>query len=209
MSLRKLADRLYGESKDLVKNLKEMANLNKEQVAWLVGGVSVYAAPALFRAVTKITEIFPHFYELPWYLPPNIIEKGIVNSFFPGATASVVIGDTKWKPYRSFIKSLSKKIGLEKYEKFVGRFTGAAIGTTLWTAFQAAGYVQDYLWPHGGNAFEDPSVYPFNIAIGLASTLVPYGVEKLKSRLLDGVKPYSLLSPPEEDNNMLSGLVEE
>ena len=204
MTLKNLGKRLFEASSEIANDVREITNLSRGQKAWLVGGVGVYIAPAIFRAITKVTEIFPHFYDLPWFLPTNVIEKVLVNSIFPGATSSVVIGDTKWGKYRSFIKSLSKKLGLEKYERFVGRFTGAAIGALAWTAIQYVGYSQSYLWPHGGNAFEDPSVYPFNIAIGLVSSIVPYAMDKVKSYFLSHMKPYSLMPYIPESDSMIS-----
>jgi hypothetical protein len=184
---------------------EDIVGSSNKRRAWAALGTLAYGIPAAFRYVTKTLEVpgLPFLKEHPWFIPPNLYEKLLVNSIFPGATAAVVIGESDWKPYKSFVQMLSKKIGLEGHERHVGHLVGGAIGTLGWTTLQYVGYLQNVMWPHGDNAFENPTTYPFNIAFGMISSVVtPYVVTKASDYLRCYVRdhtvpcPTHLTSPP-------------
>jgi len=64
--------------------------------------------------------------------------------------------------------------GLKKY---FSRVTGSFVATSAWTAVQYVGHrvceTLKYEWPSGGNPFEPPTVYPFNLVMALSLALAP------------------------------------
>ena len=59
---------------------------------WEVAGAIIYGIPVVIRFVTKNVEIpllnFPGFW-IDYYIPGNLLEKILVNAFFPGGAGGV------------------------------------------------------------------------------------------------------------------------
>ena len=59
---------------------------------WELGGAVIYGIPVAIRFATKSVEIpflnFPGFW-IDHYIPGNMLEKILVNAFFPGGAGSV------------------------------------------------------------------------------------------------------------------------
>ena|GEM_PF-2994327 len=168
---------------DFKNLLKELYNIkfsqgiketikDKKVLGWLFGGMFVYGLPALYRYVTKNIMIpYMPLIETPSeYIPSNLIEKLIVNFIAPGGTGAVV-GET-------FIEK-SKGINLSGTKKYLARVFGSVATTSVWAGIQYLGNticdIVKYEWPSGGNPFEPPNIYPFNILIALTlAPLSPY-----------------------------------
>jgi hypothetical protein len=176
---------------DFKNLLKELYNIkfsqgiketmkDKRVLGWLFGGMFVYGSPAFYRYVTKniIIPYMPLIQSPSEYIPSNLIEKLIVNFIAPGGTGAVV-GET-------FIEK-SKGINLSGTKKYLARVFGSVATTSVWAGIQYLGNticdIVKYEWPSGGNPFEPPNFYPFNILLAL--TLAP-----LSPYLGDLLSPY-------------------
>ena len=146
---------------------------------WQIIGIMIYAIPAVVR-ITTGNVLLPilSLLEIPWighYVPGNLVEKILVNSFFPGG-AGAVAGEI----YFSFRKGPSEtKLRLYKY-----RLLGALLWVTVWSFFQLIGYVQNIIGSYGGNLFEYPGVYPLNFLLASLSIFTPTIISYLKSKLV-------------------------
>jgi len=135
---------------------------------WEVGGAILYSIPVAIRFITKSVYIpilgLPGFW-IDHYIPGNLVEKILVNAFFPGGAGGVA-GETLVSNYKG--KAVKGKT------KYLARLGGALAQTTAWTAFQYWGY---FLWisgPHGsGNLFEHPVVFPINFLLASLSIFTP------------------------------------
>ena len=168
MQMKQYLKRLYS-----IDSLKETLK-DKKVLKWLVGGIAIYATPAIYRAVTKnpIVPIFPLVDLKNPYIPKNLYEKLVVNFFAPGGIGAVIGEKYAGKVY-------GKLKGVKKYLTRVGGSVGL---TGLWTSLQYLGYsvcnYLNYQWPSGGNPFESPNIYPFNILLALTiAPLSPYLIE--------------------------------
>jgi len=158
--------------KETIKNIRVWV--------WLGFGCGVYGIPAGYRYITT-NDLLPYLpiIESPSeYIPSNLIEKLIVNSITPGGVGAVV-GET-------FIEK-SKGINLSGTKKYLARVFGSVATTSVWAGIQYLGYticdILKYEWPSGGNPFEPPNIYPFNVLLAL--TLAP-----LSPYLGDLLSPY-------------------
>ena len=154
---------------------------DKRVQKWLAAGVSVYGAPAIYRYITRNVNLpFVPFIESPSeYIPQNLPEKFLVNPVAPGGVGAV-LGETLLE------KTIEKKAS--GWKKYASRLLGSLTTTSIWTGIQYTGYVicdkMNYQWPSGGNPFEPPNFYPFNLSIALTlAPLVPYVVDYVKSKL--------------------------
>jgi len=165
------------EAKNLtLKSISTIAQSLKERKRWIATGITIYGLPAFYRAVTRSDLPLPLFETSNEYIPKNLIEKLLVNPIAPGGVGAV-IGET-------FIEKFTnrKNKGLRKY---LSRVFGSIVTTGIWTGIQYLGYtvcdMLKYEWPSGGNPFESPNVYPFNILIAISlAPLVPYAADLLK-----------------------------
>ncbi|MEM5836621.1 MAG: hypothetical protein QW451_00545 [Candidatus Aenigmatarchaeota archaeon] len=176
-----LTKRLY-EIKDFVDRAlyttKETFK-DKRVQKWTVCGIVTYGLPAFYRAITRNPDLpyIPLIVSQNEYIPVNLPEKLIVNPIAPGGVGAV-IGETFIKKFKA----------TERIEKYVSRVIGSVATTTIWTSIQYCGHVLcDMLkiqWPSGGNPFEPPNVYPFNLLIALTlAPLIPYVVDYLKLKM--------------------------
>lgn len=150
-------------------SLKAVACLFRSRRFWLwqiVGGF-IYALPVLIRLVTG-NVLLPVLSLLatPWvdhYIPGNLVEKILVNAFFPGG-AGAVAGEIF---YGNLHESFTRK------QKYLARLAGALIWVTIWSLFQLWGNLQNIMGSYGGNLFEYPMVYPLNFLLASFSIFTP------------------------------------
>ena len=157
---------------------------------WAIGGMIIYAIPALIRSVTG-SVVLPvlSLVSIPWigiYIPGNLFEKILVNAFFPGG-AGAIAGEV-------FFSSAKSKI-LEGREKYFARLYGALLAVTIWSLIQLSGDLLGISGSWGGNLFEYPSVFPLNFLLASLSIFTPDIVSFVKSKL---VKAYQLISARRE-----------
>jgi len=161
-------------------HLKSFATLLKSRRMWVweIGGAAIYAVPVVIRLVTG-SVVLPvlSLVATPWvgyYIPPNIVEKILVNAFFPGG-AGAVAGEI-------FFSSAKSKV-LVGREKYVARLYGALSETAVWSLIQLLGGLLYIAGPWGGNLFEYPTVYPLNFLLASLSIFTPTVVGFLKNKI--------------------------
>jgi hypothetical protein len=130
---------------------------------WQLGGTIIYGIPATIRFITKSYYIpilsLPGFW-VYHFIPGNLVEKFLVNAFFPGGAGGVT-GEIFTSNYKS-----------EK-TKYKARLGGALIQTAVWSTIQYLGYSLMVIGPFGGNIFEPPYVFPFNFMLASLSIFTP------------------------------------
>src|SRR5208283_355424 len=116
--------------------LNAFKNMLRSRRFWVWGicGAVIYAVPAAIRIATG-SVILPvlSLAATPWigmYVPGNLIEKILVNAFFPGG-ASAVAGEV-------FFSSAKSK-ALVGREMYVARLYGALLATAAWSLIQLIG----------------------------------------------------------------------
>jgi hypothetical protein len=153
---------------------------------WQIGGAILYGIPVAIRFITK--SVYIPILSLPGvfinhYIPSNLVEKILINAFFPGGAGGVA-GETLVNNYKGEV--------IRGKTKYLARLSGALVQTSAWSAFQYWGY---FLWisgPHGsGNLFEHPVVFPLNFLLASLSIFTPDVVQFAKSSL---AKVYRKLS---------------
>jgi hypothetical protein len=116
--------------------------------------------------------------QTPWigfFVPGNLVEKILVNAFFPGG-AGAVAGEI------FFSNTMNKN--LEGREKYVARLKGALLQTTLWSLFQLSGGLLNIAGSWGGNLFEYPTVYPLNFLLASLSIFTPTVLGFLRNKIV-------------------------
>jgi hypothetical protein len=113
------------------------------------------AVPSLFYA---------GFWTLPilFYISGNLLEKILVNAFFPGG-AGAVLGEV-------FIRNLKGEVSRKTV--YAWRLVGAMFQVSVWTVFQFWGYSL-LLKPLGFNLFESVLLIPLNFTIATLSIFTP------------------------------------
>jgi hypothetical protein len=158
---------------------------------WQIGGAIIYGIPVAIRFATGNSQLpILSLLETPvidHYLPANLVEKILVNAFFPGGAGGVA-GET----FATHHQGSSVK-GKTKY---LSRLGGALLQTSAWSIFQYWGYSLMILGPWSigsdyGNIFEYWMVFPLNFALAAFSMFTPDVVGFVKSLL---VKAYRKLS---------------
>jgi len=135
---------------------------------WEIAGAVIYAIPAAIRLFTGHV-VLPglSLLETPWvgyYIPGNLVEKILVNAFFPGG-AGAVAGEIYF--------SSSKGKTLEGRQKYFARLSGALFQTILLSLIQLSGGLLNIAGSWGGNLFEYPSVFPLNFLLASLSVFTP------------------------------------
>lgn len=156
---------------------------------WEIAGVVIYGLPVAYRFLMGTVEIpflnFPGFW-IGHYIPGNMLEKILVNAFFPGGAGGVA-AEVLVNNYRD--KAVQGK------SKYLSRLGGALLQTGVWSAIQLWGFSLMIFgpWSTGGfgNIFEHYTVFPFNFTLAAFSIFTPDGVNFVKSLL---VKVYRKLS---------------
>jgi len=148
---------------------------------WQLVGVVIYAIPVTIRLTTgnvilPILGLLP----TPWIghmVPANLVEKILVNAFFPGA-AGAVAGEIFYSA-KNNIQTLTTK------QKYLYRLTGALFYVTLWSIFQLFGYLANIICTYGTNLFEYPGVYPLNFLLSSLGIFLPTIVGYLKNKIVN------------------------
>ena len=101
---------------------------------WQLAGVVIYGIPAAIRFATGSVAIpilnFPGFW-IGHYIPGNMLEKILVNAFFPGGVGGVA-GEVLVNNY--------KGEAVQGKTKYLARLGGALLQTGVWSAFQLWGF---------------------------------------------------------------------
>jgi hypothetical protein len=147
--------------------------------SWEICCSIIYAIPAAIRLATG-NVILPvlSLLQTPWigfFVPGNLVEKILVNAFFPGG-AGAVAGEI------FFSNTMNKN--LEGREKYVARLKGALLQTTLWSLFQLSGGLLNIAGSWGGNLFEYPTVYPLNFLLASLSIFTPTVLGFLRNKIV-------------------------
>jgi hypothetical protein len=147
---------------------------------WEISGAAIYAVPVAIRLATG-NVVLPvlSLFETPWigyYVPRNLVEKILVNAFFPGG-AGAVAGEV-------FSSSVHCRT-LEGREKYIARLYGALLQTTAWSLFQLSGGLLNIAGSWGGNLFEYPTVFPLNFLLASLSIFTPSVLGFLKNRIVN------------------------
>jgi hypothetical protein len=139
---------------------------------WELGGALIYAVPVFVRYATGSNEIpvlnFPGFW-IDHLIPGNLLEKVLVNAFFPGG-AGAVAGMIFAGYYGAGV--------LAGRRLYAARLGGALGQTGLWSLLQFLGYALNISGPGGGwNLFESVFVFPINFVLATLSIFTPDVVE--------------------------------
>ena len=144
---------------------------------WQLGGAAIYAIPAAIRLATG-SVLLPvlDLFMTPWighYIPGNLVEKILVNAFFPGAAGAITAEIF-------YVNVHGQTFG--RRNKYLVRLSGALVQTTAWSLFQFWGNMQNVFGSWGGNLFEYPMVYPLNFLLASLSIFTPdiVGFAKIK-----------------------------
>jgi len=145
---------------------------------WEVCGAIFYGIPVVIRFITKSNYIpilsLPGFW-ISYYIPGNLVEKILVNAFFPGGAGGVA-GETFLSNYKG--ETIRGKT------KYLARLGGALVQTSAWSAFQYWGYLLWISGPYGsGNLFEHPVVFPINFLLAALSIFTPDVLNFIKSKM--------------------------
>ena len=148
---------------------------------WQIAGALIYAMPATFRLATGMIHLpILSMFMPPWttpFVPRNIVEKVLVNAFFPGG-AGAVAGEILYVN--------AKRQVLSRRQKYLARLGGAFLWTAAWSLFQFVGYMQNITGSYGGNIFESPLVFPLNFALASLSIFTPTVLGFIKTKLANG-----------------------
>ena len=146
---------------------------------WQIGGTLIYAVPVTIRITTGNVHLpILSAFMPPWttpFVPRNIVEKVLVNAFFPGG-AGAVAGEVFWR---------NKNQPLSRKQKYLARLGGAWIETAAWSLFQFIGYIQNINGSYGGNLFEAPYVFPLNFTLAAFSIFTPDVVSFIRKKLVN------------------------
>ena len=145
---------------------------------WGICGAAIYSVPAVIRIATG-SVVLPvlSLAATPWigmYVPANLVEKILVNAFFPGA-AGAVAGEI-------FFSNAKRKILVGK-EMYVARLYGALSATAVWSFIQLSGGILNFVGSWGGNLFEYPTVFPLNFLLASLSIFTPTVVGFFKIKI--------------------------
>ena len=144
---------------------------------WELSGAFIYAVPVLIRYATGNVEIpilnFPGFW-IGHLIPGNLLEKILVNAFFPGGAGGVA-GE---------IYASHRRDGpLRGRAKYLARLSGALGQTAVWSLFQFFGYFLLISGPSGESGtklFESVFVFPINFVLAALSIFTPDVVNLIK-----------------------------
>lgn len=161
------------------------ANMIRSRTFWVweIAGIVIYAIPVAIRLATgSIALPLLSLFETPWvgyYIPGNLVEKVLVNAFFPGG-AGAVAGEL-------FFSSASGEV-LGRRQKYLARLGGALLQTSAWSMFQLWGNMLNISGSWGGNLFEYPMVFPLNFLLASLSIFTPDVVGFVKNVLVKGYR---------------------
>jgi hypothetical protein len=145
---------------------------------WQICGAIIYALPVIIRLATG-NVLLPglSLLAVPWighYIPGNLVEKILVNAFFPGG-AGAVAGEILYANVHGQVFS--------RRQKYLTRLGGALLWTAAWSLFQLWGNMQNIIGSYGGNLFEYPTVFPLNFLLASLSIFTPDVLGFIKTKL--------------------------
>jgi hypothetical protein len=158
---------------------------------WQIGGAIIYGVPVAIRYATGSSQlpilgllVTP---PVDHYIPSNLVEKILVNAFFPGGAGGVA-GELLVSNYKS--EAVKGKT------KYLSRLGGALLQTAAWSAFQYWGYSLMIFGPWSiggglGNIFEYWLVFPLNFVLAAFSIFTPDVVGFVKSGLVKAYQKFS------------------
>jgi len=150
---------------------------------WQLGGIIIYAMPAAIRLATGSVYLpVLGLFEVPWighFIPGNLVEKILVNAFFPGA-AGAIAGELL------FSNIHGSTFG--RRQKYLARLEGALLWTAAWSLFQFWGNMQNIAGPWGGNIFEYPMIYPLNFLLASISIVTPTILGFAKRKIINAYR---------------------
>ena len=151
---------------------------NRRFWIWQVGGALIYAVPATIRLATGNIHLpILSVFMVPWvtpYVPGNILEKVLVNAFFPAGSGAVA-GEI-------LCTNVDGTVHAGK-NKYLARLGGAWLQTAVWSLFQLWGYMQNITGSYGDNLFESPLVFPLNFLLASLSIFTPNVVGFIKTKI--------------------------
>jgi hypothetical protein len=151
---------------------------------WQIVGVIIYGIPVAIRYATGNVQLpilsLLKTPALDHYVPNNLVEKILVNAFFPGGAGGVA-GEV----FVSYYDSQPP----EGKAKYLSRLGGALLQTGVWSAFQYWGFSLMILGPWSigggwGNIFEYWTVFPLNFVLAAFSIFTPTVLDFVKSFLM-------------------------
>ncbi len=146
---------------------------------WQLAGAAIYVVPVLIRVLSgNVVLPILSLLETPWIdhlVPGNLVEKILVNAFFPGA-AGAIAGEIYFS-HKHTGEAVSRK------RKYGWRLAGALVWVSIWSLFQLVGYLQNIIGSYGGNLFEYPGVYPLNYLLASLSIFTPTIIGFLRDKL--------------------------
>jgi hypothetical protein len=161
----------------MIRNAISKSLRNRRLWVWQIGAILIYAAPATIRITTHnihlpILSMFMPFWVSP-FVPGNIVEKVLVNAFFPGG-AGAVAGEIFYTNFHGQF--------FARRQKYLARLGGAWLWTAAWSLFQFWGYLQNVNGSYGGKLFESPLVFPLNFLLASLSIFTPsiVGIIRIK-----------------------------
>jgi hypothetical protein len=147
---------------------------------WQLGGAFIYSIPAAIRLATGSIHLpILSMFMVPWvspYVPGNIVEKVLVNAFFPGG-AGAVAGEVLY--FYVHGRALGQR------QKYLSRLGGAWLWAAGWSLFQFVGYIQNITGSYGSNLFESPLVFPLNFLLASLSIFTPDVVGYIKNEIVN------------------------
>jgi hypothetical protein len=161
--------------------LTAVKSLLRSRRFWILqlGSVFIYSIPATIRITTGNIHLpILSMFMVPWvtpYVPGNIVEKILVNAFFPGG-AGAVAGEI----FFSKVHSLDLNIR----QKYLARLAGAWLWVAGWSLFQFWGYLQNVNGTYGDNLFESPLVFPLNFLLASLAIFTPDVVSYINKELV-------------------------
>jgi hypothetical protein len=149
----------------------------------MTAGIIIYLIPVAIRFATGKVEIpilnWPGYW-IDHYIPGNLLEKILVNAFFPGA-AGAIAGEV----FVSYYKNRAINITI----KYLSRLAGALAFVAVFSAFQYWGYSLAIQLSFSENLFEHWFVFPLNFVLASLSIFTPTIVYFLKSKISPNTKP--------------------
>jgi hypothetical protein len=153
---------------------------------WQIVGAVIYAIPAVIRIATgNVALPILSWFATPWvdhYIPSNLVEKILVNAFFPGA-AGAVAGEILYQNLHGAT--------FTRRQKYLARLGGAMLWVSAWSLFQLWGNLQGFMGSYGGNLFEYPMVYPLNFALAALSIFTPTVIGFIAAKIKSAFKQSS------------------
>ena len=150
---------------------------------WQLGGVIIYGIPVAIRFVTGNVQLpVLSLLETPildHYVPANLVEKILINAFFPGGAGGIA-GEV-------FVGNYNGD-DVKGKAKYLSRLGGALLQTAAWAVFQFWGYSLEIFGPWSigggwGNIFEYWTLFPLNFILAAFSIFTPDIVYFMKSTL--------------------------